>query len=460
MTNQDTIAAVVTPSGKGGVGIVRISGPNALAIGKRMTKTSPVPRYVHFTAFYNLADEIIDQGLLLFFQRPNSFTGENVIELHGHGGDIVLNLLLNTTIELGARPANPGEFSERAFINNKLDLTQAEAIADIIDAHSEQAAKSALKSLQGNFASRINELVDQLIALRMYIEATMDFPEEEIDFLDDHYIQTQYQKIYDQIQQCLDTSKQGSLLTEGMTIVIAGAPNAGKSSLLNALAERSAAIVTEIAGTTRDILKEHIQISGVPLHIIDTAGLRESPDIIEKEGIKRAQEAIGQADYLLYVTDVTQPYRHQTLSPIENAYLQGLPENTPVAYIYNKTDLLEDTTLALIQHNAHADSQQPNRFYISAKHHTGIENLKSRILHTIGFEHGNANIHTARTRHLTSLKNAKAHLDRANTHLQSKTGELLAEELKLTQEALAEITGEFSSDDLLGEIFSNFCIGK
>ena len=448
---KDTITAIATAPGKGGVGIVRISGPKALEIGQKITQLSLMPRHAHYTDFKTQSDEVIDQGIALYFKAPFSFTGEEIVEFQGHGGPVILDLLLKEVIKNGARVARAGEFSERAFLNDKLDLAQAEAIADLIDASSEQAARSAIRSLQGVFSNKIHDLVEKLIHLRIHVEAAIDFPEEEIDFLADQAIQNQYDEIHHALNEVMIACQQGSILREGITIVIAGKPNAGKSSLLNALAGKDSAIVTDIAGTTRDLLKEYIQIEGVPLHIIDTAGLRISQDIIENEGVKRAFEAITQADHILLVADITDP-ASKNMHALEPEYFQRLPQNIPITYIHNKIDQFEQDPKQLI--NTDKD------IYISAKTNLGMDTLKQHILKSVGFTNTTEGLFTARTRHIDALNLASDHLEQARAHLENRIGELLAEELKLAQNALSEITGEFKADDLLGRIFSSFCIGK
>ncbi len=444
---KDTIVAVATAPGRGGVGIVRLSGSDALSIAKKIVHTDLKPRFAHYLNFLNHLGNPIDQGIAIHFKAPFSFTGEDVVELQGHGGPVILDMILKEMLKHGARIARAGEFSERAFLNDKIDLAQAEAIADIIDASSEQAARSAMRSLQGVFSEKIHYLVEKLIQLRIHVEAAIDFPEEEIDFLADSAIHDQYQHVYDALQKVMFSCQQGAILREGITVVIAGKPNAGKSSLLNALAGKDSAIVTDIAGTTRDVLKEYIQIEGVPLHIIDTAGLRISEDVIENEGVKRAFDAITHSDHILLVADITDPAT-ANMHALEPDYFQRLPKNIPITYIHNKIDL------------SNAPQNTDKDIYISAKHGIGIDHLKKHLLESVGFHSTTEGLFTARSRHLDALNIAIEHLDFAKIHLEHKTGELLAEELKLAQNALSEITGEFRADDLLGRIFSSFCIGK
>ena len=446
--NTDTIAAIATAPGRGGVGIIRISGNNAYAITQKIVHTRLIPRHAHFLAFKNSNNETLDQGISLFFKAPHSYTGEDIIELQAHGGPIILNLILQTVIEHGARLARPGEFTERAYLNDKMDLAQAEAIADIIDASSEQAAKSAMRSLQGMFSKHIDELVTSLIQLRIHVEASIDFPEEEIDFLADQHIKGQLNTVINNLANVLHNSKQGALLREGVEIVIAGKPNAGKSSLLNALAGKESAIVTDIEGTTRDTLREYIQINGIPVHIIDTAGLRVSNDVIETEGVRRALDAIKKADHILLVADINDT-KDKKITELTPEFFNHIPSHIPITYIYNKIDLSQS-----------APENHNNHVYISAKHDIGINKLREYLLKAIGYEQTTEGIFTARKRHINALQSAQEHLEVASAHLQFKHGELLAEELSLAQKALSTITGEFNADDLLGEIFGSFCIGK
>lgn len=436
----DTIIAPVTPPGKGGVSIIRVSGPLVITIIKQVVHQTLQPRHAHHLPFYSEQHEIIDEGLALFFPNPNSFTGEDVLELQGHGGPIVVDRLIKSIIKLGARMAKPGEFSERAFLNDKIDLAQAEAIADLIGATSEEAAKSAVRSLQGEFSAEIHKLVDEIIHLRMYVESAIDFPEEEIDFLNDGKIEKKLQHIIARIKSVKKTTKKGVLLSEGITVVIAGEPNVGKSSLLNVLSQRESAIVTNIAGTTRDVLREHIHLDGLPLHIVDTAGLRDSDDVVEQEGIKRAKKAMETADEILVLLDASQK---------TTVDLNLYPANKPITVVSNKADLLKNIP-----------KNSENQLYISAKTGKGIHELKQHLKKNAGFHEGEGTF-IARRRHLDALEKANQYLLQGQSQLQQhKAGELLAEDLNLAQQALSSITGEFTSDDLLGEIFSSFCIGK
>ena len=446
---SDSIAAIATPPGRGGVGIVRVSGPKVPDIAAALLGGLPPPRHAVLHNFKDAHGERIDSGIALYFAAPHSFTGEHVLELQGHGGPVVMDLLLARVIELGARPARPGEFSERAFLNDKLDLAQAEAIADLIDAGTAQAARAALRSLAGEFSQRVQALVEALIHLRMYVEAAIDFPEEEVDFLNDGEIRRQLHAIEDQFSELRAGAQQGRILREGMTVVIAGQPNAGKSSLLNALAGHDAAIVTPIPGTTRDVLREHIQIDGMPLHIIDTAGLRESGDAVEQEGMKRAWHAIESADRLLLVIDDQLGF-----TDADQRILDRLPQQLPHTLIHNKIDL-----------SGHAPSTLKDvtgeRLYVSAKLAEGLDVVRAHLKRSMGYSGAGEHGFTARRRHLDALARAWDHLQHGRLQLeQRRAGELLAEELHQAQQALNEITGEFSSDDLLGKIFSSFCIGK
>jgi tRNA modification GTPase len=452
MIYTDTIAAIATATGRGGVGIVRVSGNKAATIAKAIVRTDLKPRQAHYCYFVSIDGQILDQGLAIFFPNPHSFTGEDVLELQGHGGPVVMDMLLNNVLKLGARLAKPGEFSERAFLNDKIDLAQAEAIADLIDASTEQAARNALHSLQGVFSKRIHELVEALIQLRIYVEAAIDFPEEEIDFLSDGKIEKDLLNIEAQLTQIFQEAKQGSLVRDGMRLVIAGKPNAGKSSLLNALSGRDSAIVTPIAGTTRDVLREHIHIDGMPLHIADTAGLRESPDQVEQIGIERAWQEIEQADRILLVVDANQ----NSSTDIDQLWPESINkiDRQKIILIRNKIDLSQEST------GLSTTSNGQQFINISAKHHQGIDELRSYLKSIMGFQQTNESGFTARRRHLDALQRAANFLQQGKIQLQHAAGELLAEDLRQAQNALSEITGEFTPDDLLGRIFSSFCIGK
>ncbi|MDO6680842.1 MULTISPECIES: tRNA uridine-5-carboxymethylaminomethyl(34) synthesis GTPase MnmE [unclassified Oceanobacter] len=459
--HQDTIAAIATAPGRGGVGIVRVSGAAAQTIAERVIGYQPRPRHAHYGALKAASGDVLDEGITLFFPGPHSFTGEDVVEFQGHGGPVVLDLLLNELVSQGCRLARPGEFSERAFLNDKLDLAQAEAIADLIDSASEQAARCALRSLQGEFSRRIQQLLDQLIELRIYVEAAMDFPEEEIDFLSDGKVAAKLVTVMAALEQVLAEATRGSILREGMTVVIAGRPNAGKSSLLNALAGHERAIVTDIAGTTRDVLKEHIQIDGMPLHVVDTAGLRDAPDEVERIGIQRAWDEIRQADRILLMMDATSD-QHSPEQLLHALYdEQGLATETDalirsgrLTVIRNKIDLANET--------AGLDNQGPFPVLrISARQQLGIDALRQHLKQVMGFDAGGEGGFLARRRHLDALERARIALQQGQQQLSGlAAGELLAEDLRDAQKALGEITGEFSADDLLGKIFGSFCIGK
>lgn len=440
------------------MGIIRVSGPKAKEVAQALVPCELSPRQAAYTSFIDSKKTVIDQGIALFFKGPNSFTGEDVLELQGHGGQVVMDMLINAVLATGcARLANPGEFSEQAFLNDKLDLAQAEAIADLIDASSQQAARSALRSLQGEFSTQIQTLSDQIIHLRMYVEAAIDFPEEEIDFLSDGKVSGDLSAIVQSLASVREQAKQGSLLREGMQVVIAGRPNAGKSSLLNALAGKESAIVTDIAGTTRDVLKEHIHIDGMPVHIIDTAGLRESPDKVEQIGIERAWQAISDADHVLFVVDSTAT---SIIDPFEiwPEFMQRLPLGIPVTVVRNKADL---STLDVGQSTVATQQGDISVINLSAKQGDGVDTLKSHLATTMGFDTTTEGQFIARRRHIEALDQANNHVTTGEQQLHdAMAGELLAEELRLAHQALCEITGEFTSDDLLGKIFSSFCIGK
>jgi tRNA modification GTPase len=454
MFTSDTIAAIATATGRGGVGIVRVSGSKAAFVADQLLKQKLQPRFAHYCPFYNNSNEILDQGIALFFPGPNSFTGEDVLEFQGHGGPVILDLLLREITQLGVRLARPGEFSERAFLNDKLDLAQAEAIADLIDATNEQAAKNALHSLQGAFSTRIHELVEALISLRIYVEASIDFPEEEIDFLSDGKVASDLAHIEQKLTQVFKEAKQGVLVRDGMRVVIAGRPNAGKSSLLNALSGRNSAIVTNIAGTTRDVLREHIHIDGMPLHISDTAGLRESPDEVERIGIERAWQEIQQADRVLLLVD-SGSTRELDVNRIWPEFVNKLTDPSKIILVRNKVDVTGEAAGMIDLENGYS------YIGISASTGVGIEDLKQYLKNIMGFNASGEGGFTARRRHLDALERAQTFLASGKAQLHGyAAGELLAEDLRGAQNSLSEITGEFTPDDLLGRIFSSFCIGK
>ena len=451
----DTIVAIATAPGRGGVGIVRISGSKALAIGQQVSQLALTPRQAHFSPFYNSDNVVLDSGITLFFRAPNSFTGEDVLELQAHGGPVILDLLVKECCKLGARPARAGEFSERAYLNDKIDLTQAEAIADLIASTTEKAALNASQSLKGSFSREINTLISVVTNLRIYVEAAIDFPEEEIDFIEDGKVLEKLLLIIEQLNRVQRAAKQGSLTREGMKLVIVGKPNAGKSSLLNALSGQDTAIVTSIEGTTRDALREHIQIDGMPLHIVDTAGLRDSNDEIEQEGIRRAWKEMESADRILLVMDSSS----RSTKADEEAFIHSIEKteflkNTPITLIYNKCDLSgrassintrEETTIVSL----------------SAKRGEGIDLLKDHLKTCMGYSGDIEGRFSARRRHLNALEEASSFLTAGHLQLtEAGAGELLAEDLRQCQNSLGEITGAVSSDELLGKIFSSFCIGK
>jgi tRNA modification GTPase len=445
----DTIAAIATPAGQGGVGIVRVSGPDVPALARQLLGLLPQVRRAEVHDFLESDGSLIDTGLVLYFAAPASFTGEHVLELQGHGGPVVLDLLLQRVFSLGARPACPGEFSERAFLNDKLDLAQAEAIADLIESNTARAARAAVRSLHGEFSEQVHALTDTLTRVRMYVEAAIDFPEEEIDFLSDATLQQMLAGLQADFADLLQAAQQGRLLRDGMTLVIAGRPNAGKSSLLNVLSGRDAAIVTEVPGTTRDVLREHIQIDGLPLHIIDTAGLRDSDDPVEQAGMQRARKALENADRVLLVIDDQSGF-----SSDDAAILDELPAGVPHTQIYNKIDLTGREPGV----HVHDDSRE---VALSAQTGAGLDELRAHLKHSVGYSDQGDGGFSARGRHLDALLRAREHVAAGKQQLElQRAGELLAEELRLAQQVLGEITGDVSSDELLGRIFSSFCIGK
>lgn len=461
MIHQDTIAAIATAPGRGGVGIIRVSGSSALTVAQAVLGITPKPRYAHYGAFTAHDGVVLDEGIALYFPNPHSFTGEDVLELQGHGGPVVLDLLLKEMLAHGCRLARPGEFSERAFLNDKLDLAQAEAIADLIDSASEQAARCALRSLQGEFSKRVNQLLEQLIYLRMYVEAAIDFPEEEIDFLSDGKVDGLLTGVEHALNTVLREANQGALLREGMNVVIAGRPNAGKSSLLNALAGNDRAIVTDIAGTTRDVLKEHIHIDGMPLHIIDTAGLRDAPDEVERIGIQRAWDEISKADRVLLMVDST------TAENDPETLLHALYDERGLHQ--QATELLNRGRVTVIRNKADLSTEimgldEQGSFptvTLSAKHNEGVDALRLHLKQVMGFDAGAEGGFLARRRHIDALLRAQQALENGRSQLEGMAaGELLAEDLRVAQHALNEITGIFTADDLLGQIFGSFCIGK
>ncbi len=446
MASTDAIAAIATALGRGGIGVVRVSGEDLSGFARRLLGKIPAPRAATLSNFLAADGEIIDRGIALYFPAPNSYTGQDVLELQGHGGDAVLRRLLGCCLELGARPAEPGEFTRRAFLNDKMDLAQAESVADLIDASTAEAAKTAMRSLRGEFSHAIHQLVDALINLRMLVEATLDFPEEEIVFLDESNAINQLTALNAQLDKVFRQAKQGSLLREGLHIVLIGQPNVGKSSLLNRLAGEEVAIVTPVAGTTRDAIRQHVEIEGVALHFIDTAGLRDTDDEVEKLGIARAWSAIRQANAALLLIDAA-----QGVAPADLEIIAKLPAGLPLLRIFNKVDLLGQEPRAVAVGGV-AD------IYLSAKTGGGIDLLHEHLLRIVGWQTDGEGVFMARERHLSALRVAQERLALAAA-CEGRV-EFFAEELRLAQNALSSITGEFTSDDLLGEIFSRFCIGK
>ncbi len=443
MNQNDTIAAIATAPGVGGVGIIRISGDKALAICQQITNKTPKARKALFCRFSN-QQQLIDEGIVLYFPNPHSFTGEDVVELQAHGGPVILNMLLQAVIKCGARQAQAGEFSQRAFLNDKIDLVQAEAIADLISSSTEQAAMAAQRSLQGDFSNKVSEILKQLIGLRVWIEAAIDFPEEEIDFLADKAQQQKMQDLHQALKNLLAQAQQGELLNKGVMIGIVGQPNVGKSSLLNLFTRNETAIVSDIAGTTRDVVKENINIHGIPVLIIDTAGIHITEDKIEQEGIKRAKQILQEADIILQVIDASKDIQQQ----LDN--LSDLPFNKRKLVIYNKSDIAITNK-----------ETKENEVVLSAKTSEGFEELEHKILGMITQEENIETSFSARARHISQLEKTLENIAIAeHNFLNNQAGELVAEDLRQAQESLSQITGDFTSDDLLGEIFSSFCIGK
>ena len=442
---RDTIVAAATPPGKGGIGIVRISGPDTEKLAAAMLGNVPQPRLATHTKIRDENDRELDSGIALYFPGSASYTGEPVLELHGHGGPIVVASVIDAAVKLGARRAEPGEFSKRAFLNGKLDLVQAEAIADLIDSGTSQAARAALRSLSGSFSHAVENLQQQLVNLRLHVEAAIDFPEEEIDFLSDKDLLRKIEECAEAFAKLQRETNIGRVLRDGMQLVIVGKPNAGKSSLLNLLSGQEAAIVTEVAGTTRDILRERIEIDGLAVELVDTAGLRENPDRIEAEGIRRAREALRNADGVLWIQDASAAQAEKLNEEI--------PQETPVIILRNKIDITGDTPGL-----AEEDSKTLN---VSAKTGAGIDDLREAIRKLAGYKDLGEGAFTARRRHVDAIVLAAEHFQRGRVALEKhKAGEMLAEDLRLSHEALSEVTGAFTSDDLLGRIFSEFCIGK
>ncbi len=446
LDNNDTIAAIATASGAGGIGVVRVSGGLSQSIAASILGACPAPRHAAYLPFYDANQQLIDRGIAIYYQNPHSYTGEDVLELQAHGGTALMQLLLARCIELGARQAEPGEFTKRAYLNDKIDLAQAEAVADVINATTIEAAKSAVRSLSGEFSNSINQVLAKLINLRMYVEACLDFPEEEIDFITQGKVAEKLAAIVLELKLVFAKAKQGSLLREGMHIVLVGQPNVGKSSLMNQLSGEEVAIVTPIAGTTRDSIKSFIQINGLPLHIIDTAGLRDTEDEVEKIGIARTYQALQNAQVALLLVDAA-----HGIGETEKIVLNRLPQGISKIWVHNKIDASNDSAkISKIADETH--------IYLSAKTGEGIDLLKQHLLNIAGYQQNAEGVFMARARHLNALSEVDNHLTIAAAQINA--AELVAEELKLAQEALSSITGEFTPDDLLGEIFSKFCIGK
>jgi tRNA modification GTPase len=448
----DTIAAIASAPGRGAVGVIRVSGPSVPQIAESIVGNLPAPRIAQFAHFLGLDGTPLDRGLALYFPAPASYTGEHVLELQGHGGVLVLDSLLKRLLELGCRMARPGEFSERAFLNGKIDIAQAEAIADLIDAGSVEAARAAVRSMQGEFSAHIHELQAQITELRALVEAAIDFPDEELDFVPGSELGRRIAKIFMSFDAITAAARQGALLREGLNVVIAGKPNAGKSSLLNKLVGDEIAIVTDQPGTTRDVLRQQVHLDGLPLNLIDTAGLRRTADVIEAEGVRRALAELKRADRVLYMLDATQ-LSESSASDLA-VELDELPKGVPVTLIFNKIDL--SGAQASVD-----ESRDPPQVFLSVRTGAGLDLLRAHLKSRAGYRSGDSGAFSARRRHLGALERARACVvQAAQTLAETRAFELFAEELRLAQLALGEITGEFSSDDLLGEIFGSFCIGK
>ncbi|MBK1780116.1 tRNA uridine-5-carboxymethylaminomethyl(34) synthesis GTPase MnmE [Advenella sp. WQ 585] len=467
MSNKDPIVAIATAPGRGGIGVVRVSAPDLVAFIGRFFGRDLTARHAHYLPFSDANGQAIDEGIALFFKGPHSYTGEDVLELQGHGGPAVLKRIIDRCLEvaremqMGLRHAEPGEFTQRAFLNNRLDLAQAEAVADLIDASSEAAARSAMESLSGAFSGLVNALADRVIHLRMLVEATLDFPEEEIEFLEKYQAREELQSIQDDLQHLIKQAKQGMILREGMHVVLAGQPNVGKSSLLNALAGDDVAIVTPIAGTTRDKVIQQIHIQGVPIHIVDTAGLRETDDTVESIGIARTWAEIEKANVIVHLQDARSPN-----DELDADITRRLPARTPVLKVFNKLDLLSEEEAAVLNRQLSETTEEAGHeatgILVSAKKETGLDALRQKLLDIAGWNPSAESPWLARERHLHALNSASEHLAMAEEHASydDRVLDLFAEELRLAHDELCKITGQFSSDDLLGEIFSSFCIGK
>jgi tRNA modification GTPase len=452
VSSPDTIAAIASALGRGAVGVIRVSGPLVPQIAASILGGLPAPRRAQFSSFLDGQGKSLDEGIALYFPAPRSYTGEHVLELQGHGGALIVDMLLQRLLELGCRMARPGEFSERAFLNGKIDIAQAEAIADLIDAGTTAAARAAVRSLQGEFSARIAELKSHITGLRAYVEAAIDFPDEEIDFLSDNALRQRLGAVFAGFESITVAARQGALLREGLTVVIAGKPNAGKSSLLNRLAGDEVAIVTDVPGTTRDVLRQQVHLDGLPLNLVDTAGLRAAVDVVEVEGVRRARNEMARADRVLYIVDAGMVGAHDSESWA--ADLERLPAGVPVTLVFNKIDLTQSPARL-------DEATAPPRVFLSARTGAGVELLRSHLKLSAGYRETESGALAARRRHLDALSRARQHVQSAADILSStRAFELFAEDLRLAQHALGEITGEFTSEDLLGEIFGSFCIGK
>jgi tRNA modification GTPase len=462
VSSPDTIVAIATAAGRGAVGVIRVSGPRVPQIAADILGGLPAPRRARLSSFLDPQGGSVDQGLALYFPAPASYTGEHVLELQGHGGTLVIDMVLKRLLELGCRMARPGEFSERAFLNGKIDIAQAEAIADLIDAGTTAAARAAVRSLQGEFSARVGDLKTRITELRAYVEAAIDFPDEEIDFLSDKALRERLAAVFAAFESITAAARQGALLREGLNVVIAGKPNAGKSSLLNRLAGDDVAIVTDVPGTTRDVLRQQVHIDGLPLNLVDTAGLRSATDVVEAEGVRRARNEIARADRVLYIVDAGIAGRKEEKESAQEAKdsaqwaaeLGQLPAGVPVTLVFNKIDLTGAPARL-------DDTADPPRVFLSARTGSGLELLRNHLKASAGYRETDSGAFAARRRHLDALSRARQHVQNAADILSStRAFELFAEDLRLAQHALGEITGEFTSEDLLGEIFGSFCIGK
>jgi tRNA modification GTPase len=455
LSTPDTIVAVASAAGRGAVGVVRVSGPRVPQIAADILGGLPAPRRARFSSFLDAQGGSVDQGLALYFPAPASYTGEHVLELQGHGGALVVDMVLKRLLELGCRMARPGEFSERAFLNGKIDIAQAEAIADLIDAGTTAAARAAVRSLQGEFSARVDDLKTRITELRAYVEAAIDFPDEEIDFLSDKALGERLAAVFAAFDSITAAARQGALLREGLNVVIAGKPNAGKSSLLNRLAGDDVAIVTDVPGTTRDVLRQHVHLDGLPLNLIDTAGLRTATDVVEAEGVRRARHEMARADRVLYIVDAGIAGTEEEKDSAQWAdELEQLPAEVPITLVFNKIDLTGAPARL-------DETARPPRVFLSARTGSGLELLRSHLKASAGYRELDSGAFAARRRHLDALSRARQHVQSAADILSSaRAFELFAEDLRLAQHALGEITGEFTSEDLLGEIFGSFCIGK